>query len=79
VFVAKNGVLLVKEFLTKGLSGRIIQLDEVAEPEQDQSSVAPEVIPETATTSTALAPQVVWPRKWKFVLNHVYQEEFKIK
>ena len=50
VFVAKNGVFLEKEFLAKGSSGRTIELDEVIEPEEhEQSSAAPEVVPETAT------------------------------
>jgi hypothetical protein len=41
----------MKTFLTKGLSGRKIELYEVIEPEQDeQRSVAPENILEAATT-----------------------------
>ena len=32
VFVAKNGIFLEKEFLSKELSGRNIELDEVVEP-----------------------------------------------
>jgi hypothetical protein len=46
----------MKEFFAKGLSGRIIELDEVIEPEQDeQSSAAPENILEAATTFMAHA------------------------
>ena len=44
----------MKEFLAKGLSGRKIELDEVIESEQDdQSSTAPENVPEAATTFIA--------------------------
>ena len=32
VFVAKNGAFLEKEFLSKELSGRVVELDEVIEP-----------------------------------------------
>ena len=32
VFVAKNGSFLENEFLSKGLSGRKIELDEIVEP-----------------------------------------------
>ena len=60
VFVAKNGVFLEKEFLAKGLSGRTIELDEVNGTEQDeQSSAAPEVVPEVATAPEAPAPPSV--------------------
>ena len=49
-FVAKYRIILEKEFLAKGLSGRTIEFDEVIEPEQhEQSSAAPEVVPEAAT------------------------------
>jgi hypothetical protein len=41
VFVAKNGSFLEKEFLSKELSGRKIELDEVVEPLfQPESSAA---------------------------------------
>ena len=41
VFVAKNGTFLEKEFLSKELSGRKIELDEVVEPLlQPESSAA---------------------------------------
>ena len=41
VFVAKNGSFLEKEFLSKELSGRKIELDEVIEPLlQPESSIA---------------------------------------
>jgi hypothetical protein len=33
VFVAKNSVFLKKEFIEKGLGKRIVQLEEVREPE----------------------------------------------
>ena len=60
VFVAKTGVFLEKEFLAKGLSGRTIELDEVNGTEQDeQSSAAPEVVPEVATAPEAPAPPSV--------------------
>ena len=60
VFVAKTGVFLEKEFLVKGLSGRIIELDVVNGTEQDeQSSAAPEVVPEVAMALEALAPPSV--------------------
>jgi hypothetical protein len=49
----------MKSFLVKGLSGRIIELDEVIEPEQDeQSSAAPENVLEAATAFMALAPTI---------------------
>ena len=49
LFVAKNGSFLEKEFLSKELSGRKIELDEVVEPllqpesgaTQEDVSVAP--------------------------------------
>ena len=60
MFVAKTGVFLEKEFLAKGLSGRTIDLDEVNRTEQDeQSSAAPEVVPEVATAPEATAPPSV--------------------
>ena len=60
VFVAKTGVFLEKEFLAKGLSGRTIELDVVNGTEQDeQSSAAPEVVPEVATAPEAPAPPSV--------------------
>ena len=60
MFVAKTGVFLEKEFLPKGLSGRTIDLDEVNRTEQDeQSSAAPEVVPEVATAPEAMAPPSV--------------------
>lgn len=56
-FVAKSGLFLEKEFLAKVLSGRIIELDKVIEPKQDeQSGAAPEVVPEAATAPMAPAP-----------------------
>ena len=62
VFVAKTSVFLEKVFLAKGLSGRTIDLDEVNRTEQDeQSSVAPEVVPEVATAPEATAPPSVVP------------------
>jgi hypothetical protein len=46
----------MKEFLTKGLIGRKIELDEVIEPEQDdQSSATPENVLEAATAFMAHA------------------------
>jgi hypothetical protein len=45
VFVAKNGTFLEKEFLSKELSGRKIELDEVVEPLfQPESSAAQKVV-----------------------------------
>jgi hypothetical protein len=38
VFVAKNGVFLEKEFIEKGLGNRMVQLEEVREPEQTEQS-----------------------------------------
>jgi hypothetical protein len=49
----------MKGFLTKGLSGRKIELDEVIEPEQDeQSSTASEIILEVTTAFMAPAPTI---------------------
>jgi hypothetical protein len=45
----------MKEFLVKGLSGRKIELDEVIEPEHDQSSAAPKIVLEAATAFMAHA------------------------
>jgi hypothetical protein len=45
VFVAKNGSFLEKEFLSKEVSGRKVELDKVIEPSLElESSVAPEVV-----------------------------------
>jgi hypothetical protein len=49
----------MKEFFTKGLSGRKIELDGVIEPEHDeQSSAASENILEAATAPMAPAPTI---------------------
>ena len=56
MFVAKNGSFLKKEFLSKELSGRKIELDEVVEPllqpvssaTQKDVSVAPTSVEEKA-------------------------------
>ncbi|KAK1697208.1 hypothetical protein QYE76_013905, partial [Lolium multiflorum] len=46
IFVAKNGTFLEKEFLTKEVTGRKVELDEVTEPSLvDQSSTVPEDVP----------------------------------
>ncbi|KAK1645797.1 hypothetical protein QYE76_063602 [Lolium multiflorum] len=46
IFVAKNGSFLEKEFLTKEVTGRKVELDEVIEPSLiDQSSAVPEDVP----------------------------------
>ncbi|KAK1556170.1 hypothetical protein QYE76_016998, partial [Lolium multiflorum] len=46
IFVAKNGTFLEKEFLTKEVTGRKVELDEVIEPSLvDQSSAVPEDVP----------------------------------
>src|SRR3954466_10317986 len=45
-FVAKNGSFLEKEFLSKEVSGRKVELDEVIEPSLElESSAAPEIVP----------------------------------
>jgi hypothetical protein len=45
VFVAKNGSFLEKKFLSKEVSGRKVELDEVIEPSLElESSIAPEVV-----------------------------------
>jgi hypothetical protein len=45
-FVAKNGSFLEKEFLSKEVSGRKVELDEVIEPSLKlESSAAPGVVP----------------------------------
>jgi hypothetical protein len=49
----------MKEFFTKGLSGRKIELDEVIESEQDdQSSAAPKNVLEMVTVFIAPAPTI---------------------
>src|SRR3954469_24962794 len=46
IFVAKNGSFLEKEFLSKELTGRKVELDEVVEPSLEiASSAAPEEVP----------------------------------
>ncbi|KAK1613921.1 hypothetical protein QYE76_019438 [Lolium multiflorum] len=46
IFVAKNGSFLEKEFLTKEVTGRKVELDEVTEPSLiDQSSAVPNDVP----------------------------------
>ncbi|KAK1692082.1 hypothetical protein QYE76_008779, partial [Lolium multiflorum] len=46
IFVAKNGTFLEKEFLTKEVTGRKVELDEIDESILvDQSSAVPEVVP----------------------------------
>jgi hypothetical protein len=45
-FVTKNGSFLEKEFLSKEVSGRKVELDEVIEPSLElESSTTPEVVP----------------------------------
>src|SRR5215216_5012226 len=46
IFVAKNGSFLEKEFLSKEVTGRKVELDEVVEPSLEiASSAAPEEVP----------------------------------
>ena len=46
MFVAKNGSFLKKEFISKEVSGRKVELDEVTEPSLElESSAAPEIVP----------------------------------
>ena len=46
ILVAKNGSFLEKEFLSKEVTGRKVELDEVVEPSLElASSVAPEEVP----------------------------------
>jgi hypothetical protein len=58
VFVAKNGIFLEKEFIEKGLGERMVQLQEVREPEQTkQSTAAPDtVLRPQAAAGTVLTP-----------------------
>src|SRR3954469_441345 len=50
IFVAKNGSFLEKEFLSKEVTGRKVELDEVTEPSLElASSAAPEVVPVAPT------------------------------
>ncbi|KAK1641963.1 hypothetical protein QYE76_059768, partial [Lolium multiflorum] len=52
-FVAKNGTFLEKEFLTKEVTGRKVELDEIDESILvDQSSAVPEVVPVPPTPAT---------------------------
>jgi hypothetical protein len=67
VFVAKNGSFLEKEFLSKELSGRKIELDEVVEPllqlessaTQKDVSVEPTSVEEETNDSDHEAPNQV--------------------
>ncbi|KAK1669882.1 hypothetical protein QYE76_058041 [Lolium multiflorum] len=53
IFVAKNGTFLEKEFLTKEVTGRKVELDEIDESLLvDQSSAVPEVVPVPPTPAT---------------------------
>src|SRR3954471_23283387 len=50
IFVAKNGSFLEKEFLSKEVTGRKVELDEVVEPSLElASSASPEVVPVAPT------------------------------
>ena len=50
IFVAKNGSILEKEFLSKELSGRKVELDEVIEtPSEPESGTARENVPVVPT------------------------------
>ena len=63
VFVARNGVFLEKEFLSKEVSGRKVQLEEIwevpkmvsapTEPSRDEQEVAEPVVEEPAPRSSA--------------------------
>ncbi|KAK1631784.1 hypothetical protein QYE76_006099 [Lolium multiflorum] len=54
IFVAKNGSFLEKEFLTKEVTGRKVELDEVNEPSLiDQSSAVSEEVPAQPTERRA--------------------------
>ena len=67
MFVAKNGSFLEKEFLSKELSGRKIELDEVVEPSlqpessatQKDVSVEPTIVEEDTNDSDHEAPDQV--------------------
>ena len=57
VFVARNGVFLEKEFLSRGVSGRTVQLEEIREePASGESAktleVEPIVVAEPSRTCT---------------------------
>ncbi|KAK1692444.1 hypothetical protein QYE76_009141 [Lolium multiflorum] len=53
IFVAKNGTFLEKEFLTKEVTGRKVELDEIEESLLvDQSSAGPENVPVPPTPTT---------------------------
>ncbi|KAK1618325.1 hypothetical protein QYE76_023842 [Lolium multiflorum] len=53
IFVAKNGTFLEKEFLTKEVTGRKVELDEIDESILvDQSSAVPEIVPVPPTPAT---------------------------
>ncbi|KAK1650515.1 hypothetical protein QYE76_068320 [Lolium multiflorum] len=53
IFVAKNGTFLEKEFLTKEVTGRKVELDEIEESLLvDQSSAVPEDVPVPPTPAT---------------------------
>src|SRR3954462_1704874 len=50
IFVGKNGSFLEKEFLSKEVTGRKVELDEVVEPSLElANSAAPEVVPVAPT------------------------------
>ena len=50
VFVSRNGSFLEKRFLSKELSGRVVELDEVIEPSlQPVRSRAQEIVPMAPT------------------------------
>ena len=53
IFVAKNGTFLEKEFLSKEVSGRKVELDEVIVPSLElESSTSDKSVPEMPTPTT---------------------------
>ena len=75
-FVAKNGSFLEKEFLSKEVSGRKVELDEVITPPLEQeSSTAQEVVPVAPTPTEEevndddheASDQVATEPRWQFV------------
>jgi hypothetical protein len=45
-FVAKTGYFIEKEFLTRGVGGRKVELDEIVDPSLEILSSATEVVPD---------------------------------
>ena len=70
IFVAKNGSFLEKEFLSKEVSGRKVELDEVL-PLEPESSAAQEDVPVVPTPTGRKLMMMIKVLRIKLLLNFV--------